>query len=81
LPSAHNPPFLPSSSLSTMPAVTAAPSASTMSSKENKGSVKVLDELMAQLNISKEQDQINTATHNLAVFINGDIETNDAPTK
>jgi elongation factor 3 len=49
--------------------------------KENKGSVKVLDELMAQLNISKEQDQINSATHNLAVFINGDIETNDAPTK
>ena len=49
--------------------------------KENKGSVKVLDELMAQLNISKEQDQINAATHNLAVFINGDIETNDAPTK
>lgn len=64
-----------------MPAVTAAASASTMSSKENKGSVKVLDELMAQLNISKEQDQINAATHNLAVFINGDIETNDAPTK
>jgi elongation factor 3 len=65
-----------------MPAVTAAPSASNMSAtKENKGSVKVLDELMAQLNISKEQDQINSATHNLAVFINGDIETNDAPTK
>ena len=64
-----------------MPAVTAAASASTMSSKENKASVKVLDELMAQLNISKEQDQINAATHNLAIFINGDIETNDAPTK
>ena len=64
-----------------MPAVTAASSAANMSSKENKGSVKVLDELMAQLNISKEQDQINAATHNLAVFINGDIETNDAPTK
>jgi elongation factor 3 len=64
-----------------MPAVTAAPSSTNMSAKENKGSVKVLDELMAQLNISKEQDQINAATHNIAVFINGDIETKDAPTK
>jgi elongation factor 3 len=52
-----------------------------MSAKENKGSIKVLDDLMAKLNLSSEQDQINAATHNLAVFINGDIETNDAPTK
>jgi elongation factor 3 len=64
-----------------MPAATAAPSSANMSAKENKGSVKVLDELMAKLNISKDQDQINEATHNLAVFINGDIETKDAPTK
>jgi elongation factor 3 len=52
-----------------------------MSSKENKGSVKVLDELMAKLAISKEADQVKDASHNLAVFINGDIETKDAPTK
>ena len=52
-----------------------------MASKENKGSVKVLDELLAKLNISKEQDAINESTRNLATFINGDIETEDAPTK
>ncbi|KAG9237401.1 putative elongation factor 3 [Amylocarpus encephaloides] len=48
---------------------------------ENKNSVKVLDELMAKLNISKAQEDINAATHNLALFINGPIEENDAPTK
>lgn len=48
---------------------------------ENKNSVKVLDELMAKLNISKAQEDINAATHNLAVFINGPIEEHDAPTK
>jgi elongation factor 3 len=64
-----------------MPAATAAPSPANMSAKENKGSVAVLDELLAKLNISKEQDQINESAHNLAVFINGDIETKDAPTK
>ena len=64
-----------------MPAATDSKSTPSMSSKENKGSVKVLDELMAKLNISKEQDQINDATHNLAVFINGDIESKDAPTQ
>ncbi|POS87445.1 putative elongation factor 3, partial [Erysiphe pulchra] len=50
-----------------------------MSSKENKNSQKVLDELMAKLNISKEQADINSATHNLAVFINSPIEEHDAP--
>ncbi|CAG8961552.1 hypothetical protein HYFRA_00006086 [Hymenoscyphus fraxineus] len=48
---------------------------------ENKNSIKVLDELMAKLNISKAQEDINAATHNLAVFINGPIEEHDAPTK
>lgn len=52
-----------------------------MSSKENKNSQKVLDELMAKLNISKEQADINSATHNLAVFINSPIEEHDAPTR
>jgi elongation factor 3 len=49
--------------------------------KENKGSVKVLDELMAKLNLSKEQADINAATKSLATFINGSIETKDAPTQ
>jgi elongation factor 3 len=48
---------------------------------ENKNSVKILDELMAKLNISKAQEDINAATYNLATFINGSIEENDAPTK
>ncbi|RKF64481.1 Elongation factor 3 [Erysiphe neolycopersici] len=52
-----------------------------MSAKENKNSQKVLDELMAKLNISKEQADINSATHNLAVFINSPIEEHDAPTR
>ncbi|TVY75695.1 Elongation factor [Lachnellula suecica] len=48
---------------------------------ENKNSVKILDELMAKLNISKAQEDINAATTNLATFINGPIEEHDAPTK
>ncbi|KAL1305295.1 hypothetical protein AAFC00_002199 [Neodothiora populina] len=52
-----------------------------MSKTENKQSIKVLDELLAKLNISKEQDQINGASQEIAIFINGDIEEKDAPTK
>ena len=52
-----------------------------MSTKENKNSQKVLDELMAKLWISKAQEDINAATHNIATFINGDIEDGDAPVK
>lgn len=52
-----------------------------MSSKENQNSEKVLNELLAKLNISKAQDDVNAATRNLSVFVNGDIETKDAPTK
>ncbi|CAD6446378.1 d5c3d4cb-40b0-40c5-9453-6961636cc5aa [Sclerotinia trifoliorum] len=48
---------------------------------ENKNSIKVLDDLMSKLSVSKEQNDINAATHNLAIFINGGIEENDAPTK
>ncbi|KAI9649510.1 translational elongation factor EF-1 alpha [Ciborinia camelliae] len=48
---------------------------------ENNNSIKVLDDLMSKLTVSKEQNDINAATHNLAVFINGNIEENDAPTK
>lgn len=64
-----------------MPAVTDSSATASMSTKENKNSVKVLDELMAKLTVSKAQDEINAATHNLAVFINSPIEENDAPTK
>lgn len=48
---------------------------------ENKQSIKVLDELLAKLSITKEQDQINGVSQEIAVFINGDIEEKDAPTK
>jgi len=59
----------------------ASASTASMSTKENKNSQKVLDELMAKLWISKAQDDINAATQNIATFINGDIEDGDAPTK
>jgi len=49
--------------------------------KENARSIKVLDELMAKLSVSTSQDEVNAATHNIAAFINGEIEEQDAPTK
>lgn len=52
-----------------------------MSTAENKSSLKVLDELMAKLSVSKDQADVNAATHNLATFINSPIEENDVPTK
>lgn len=64
-----------------MPVATASTSTNMASKKENAASIKVLDELMAKLNISKDQADINAATGSLATFINGDIETKDAPTK
>ena len=48
---------------------------------ENAMSVKVLDELLSKLNISKTQDETNAAAINIATFINGPIEEHDAPTK
>lgn len=48
---------------------------------ENKNSIKVLDDLMSKLSVSKEQADINAAAQNIAVFINGPIEDKDAPTK
>ncbi len=48
---------------------------------ENQKSVKVLDELLNALTISKTADQTSAAAGNIATFINGDIEENDAPTK
>jgi elongation factor 3 len=59
-----------------MPALTeASTSTANMSAtKENKGSVKVLEELLAKLNVSKEQADINSATHNISVFVNSNEE-------
>ena len=48
---------------------------------ENKQSIKVLDDLMKKLNISKSQDEINGSSQEIATFINGDIEEEDAPTR
>ncbi|KAI9838814.1 MAG: translational elongation factor EF-1 alpha [Sclerophora amabilis] len=48
---------------------------------ENAKSVKVLDELISKLTISKTQDETNAAAGNIASFINGPIEEQDAPTK
>lgn len=48
---------------------------------ENAKSIKVLDELMAKLSVSKSQDETNTATLNIITFINGSTEEADAPTK
>jgi elongation factor 3 len=51
------------------------------SAAENAKSLKVLDELMQKLTISKEADAIKESTGALATFINGRIEDLDTPTK
>ncbi|KAF2639698.1 ARM repeat-containing protein [Massarina eburnea CBS 473.64] len=61
------------------PAATAAHTAKNVKA-ENSKSVKVLEELLGKLTISKAQDEINAASLDLATFINGDIEEGDAPT-
>ncbi|KAF1992488.1 elongation factor [Aulographum hederae CBS 113979] len=48
---------------------------------ENSKSLKVLEELLSKVTISKSQDEINESSSNLATFINGDIEEKDAPVK
>jgi elongation factor 3 len=48
---------------------------------ENQKSLKVIDELLAKLTVSKAQDEINASAIDLATFINGDIEEADAPNK
>lgn len=48
---------------------------------ENQKSIKVLDELLGQLSISKTADETSAAAGNIATFINGPIEEHDAPTK
>lgn len=48
---------------------------------ENAKSIKVMEELLKKLTISKSQDEINATSQDLAIFVNGDIEEQDAPTK
>jgi elongation factor 3 len=48
---------------------------------ENQKSLKVLEDLLAKLSVSKAQDEINATALDLASFINGDIQEADAPTK
>jgi len=50
-------------------------------SAENAKSVKVLDELMQKLTISKEADAVKDAAAAIASFINGRIEDLDTPTR
>ncbi|GKT50853.1 elongation factor 3 [Colletotrichum spaethianum] len=50
-------------------------------SSENAQSVKVLDELMQKLTISKEASDIKESSNALASFMNGRIEDQDVPTK
>lgn len=52
-----------------------------MAAKETAQSIKVLDELMSKLTISKEADAIKGASNDLASFINGDIVSLDVPIK
>ena len=58
-----------------------APTNAATTKSENQKSVKVLDELLNKLAISKTADESSEAAGNIATFINGDIEEHDAPTK
>lgn len=52
-----------------------------MASKENAQSIKVLDELLQKLNISKDAADIKGSSLELASFINGPIQDTDVPIK
>lgn len=61
-----------------------APALDTMTSaiaSENQKSMKVLDELLNKLTISKTAEDAEYAAENLATFINGPIEEHEIPTK
>jgi elongation factor 3 len=49
--------------------------------KENKGSVKVLEELLSKLSVSKAPEDVKSSSFEIATFINGNIQEADAPTK
>ena len=57
------------------------PSNAANTKAENQKSIKVLDELLSQLKISKTAAETSAAAGSIATFINGDIEEHDAPTK
>ncbi len=71
----------PSEKMPSIDVMDSAPSNAATQKSENQKSVKVLDELLNQLTISKTADETSAATSNIAIFINGDIEEHDAPTK
>jgi len=52
-----------------------------MAAKENAQSIKVLDDLMSKLSVSKPGDEAKGASLEIATFINGDIQERAAPTK
>ncbi|KAK0732069.1 armadillo-type protein [Lasiosphaeris hirsuta] len=52
-----------------------------MPAADNAQSVKVLEELMKKLTLSKEASAIKDASHSLATFINGAIQDLDTPTR
>lgn len=56
------------------------PSSATVKA-ENQKSMKVLEDLLSKLTVSKAQDEINATSQELATFINGDIQEADAPIK
>ena len=64
-----------------MPSATEATAPSSTVKAENAGSIKTLDELLSKLSLSKTADETSQTTGNIATFINGSIEENDAPTK
>ncbi|EME85946.1 ABC transporter, ABC-F family, GCN-EF3 type [Pseudocercospora fijiensis CIRAD86] len=49
--------------------------------KENAQSTKVLDELLSKLSLSKTADEAKSTSHDIATFINGEIQEHTAPTK
>ena len=62
-------------------AMDSVPSNDANTASENKKSIKVLDELLSKLSISKNAAESSEAANNIATFINGNIEEHDAPTK
>lgn len=63
------------------PAIAAQSSSSVATKGENANSLKVIEELLSKLSVSKTPEEVNSTATNIATFINGDIEENDAPTK
>jgi len=53
----------------------------TLVASENQKSVKVLEELLQKLSVSKTKADATYAAENLATFINGPIEEHEVPTK